>query len=165
MSALSKGKRAPEIELPTLEGGRFSLKDALRHGPVVLAFFKISCPVCQFGLPYLDRIFQAAQGQDVTIVGVSQNSKKDTAFFNKQFGIHFPVALDDPASYTVSNAYELTNVPTFLYVNEDGVIEVSAVGWSKPDLDEIAQKISAKKNIPPISFVKPGEDVPAFRGG
>ncbi len=165
MSALTKGKSAPEINLPTMDGGQFSLKEALARGPVVLAFFKISCPVCQFGLPYLDRIYQAAKGKHVTIIGISQNSKKDTAFFNKQFGITFPVALDDPGSYSVSNAYGLTNVPTFFYVNEDGVIEVSAVGWSRPDVEEIARKIGERGKVPPISFVKPGEDVPAFRAG
>lgn len=165
MSALAKGKRAPEIDLPTVDGGQFSLKDALTKGPVVLAFYKVSCPVCQFGLPYLERIHQAAKGKDVTIIGVSQNSKKDTAFFNKQFGITFPVALDDPARYSVSNAYGLTNVPTFFYVNEDGVIEIAAVGWSRPDMEEIARKISERSSLPTISFVKPGEDVPAFRAG
>jgi len=165
MPALTKGKSAPAIELPTLEGGRFSLQDALAKGPVVLAFFKISCPVCQYALPFLERIYQAAKGKDVTIIGVSQNSKKDTAFFNKQYGITFPVALDDPAHYSVSNAYGITNVPTFFYVNEDGEIEISAVGWSRPDLEEIARKISERSSVPPISFIKPGEDVPAFRAG
>jgi len=165
MSALAKGKRAPEIDLPTVDGGQFSLKDALTKGPVVLAFYKVSCPVCQFGLPYLERIYQAAKGKHVTIIGISQNSKKDTAFFNKQFGITFPVALDDPANYSVSNAYGLTNVPSFFYVNQEGEIEVSAVGWSRSDLEEIARRIGERASLPPISFVKPGEDVPAFRAG
>jgi len=165
MSALTKGKRAPEIDLPTIDGGRFSLKDALAQGPVVLAFYKISCPVCQFALPYLERIYQAAKGKPVTIIGISQNSKKDTAFFNKQFGITFSVALDDSANYAVSNAYGLTNVPTFFYVNEEGLIEVSAVGWSRADLEEIASRIGERGNLPPITFVKSGEDVPAFRAG
>ena len=165
MPALTKGKSAPGIELPTLDGGRFSLQDALSKGPVVLAFFKISCPVCQYALPFLERIFHAADGKDTTIIGVSQNSKKDTAFFNKQYGITFPVALDDPADYSVSNAYGLTNVPTFFYINENGVIEISAVGWSRPDLEEIARKISERSSMATIRFVKPGEDVPAFRAG
>ena len=165
MSALTKGKRAPEIDLPTIDGRRFSLKDALAQGPVVLAFYKISCPVCQFALPYLERIYQAAKGKPVTIIGISQNSKKDTAFFNKQFWISFSVALDDSANYAVSNAYGLTNVPTFFYVNEEGLIEVSAVGWSRADLEEIASRIGERGNLPPITFVKSGEDVPAFRAG
>lgn len=165
MPALAAGKRAPEVKLPTMDGGEFSLGEALSKGPAVLVFFKISCPVCQFALPYLERIYQAAKGKNVTIIGVSQNSKKDTAFFCRQYGITFPMVLDDPGNYAVSNAYGITNVPTMFYVAQDGEIEVSGVGWSKNDIEEIAHKISAGTSSTPIAVIKPGEDVPAFRAG
>jgi peroxiredoxin len=165
MEALAKGKRAPEIKLPTMDGGQFSLDDALAGGPAVLVFFKISCPVCQFALPYFERIYQAAKGKSVTIIGISQNSKKDTDSFARQFGITYPMALEHTNSFAISNAYGLTNVPTIFYVNQDGIIEVSAVGWSKADIEEVARKVSAQTNLPPIPVIKPGEDVPAFRAG
>jgi peroxiredoxin len=165
MEALITGKQAPDFNLSTLSGDPFSLEDALARGPAVLVFFKISCPVCQFALPYIERIYQAMKGKSVSIVGISQNSKKDSEFFARQYGITFPIALDDPNGYAVSNAYGITNVPTVFYVNQDGVIEVSAVGWSKADIEEIARKISAQTKLPPIPVIRPGEDVPAFRGG
>jgi peroxiredoxin len=165
MQALATGKRAPDFSLPTMDGGQFSLSDTLKRGPAVLVFFKISCPVCQFALPFFERIYQAAKGKSVTIIGVSQNSKKDTDFFKKQYGITLPIALDDPKGYPASNAYGLTNVPTIFYVNQDGNIEISAVGWSRADVEEIARKISSQNSIPTIPFIKPGEEVPAFRAG
>jgi peroxiredoxin len=165
MKALSTGTPAPDFGLSTVSGGQFSLREALAAGPVVLVFFKISCPVCQFALPYIERVYRAAKGKNVTIIGVSQNSKKDTEFFNKQYGITFPVALDDPRGYAVSNAYGLTNVPTIFYVSQDGEIEVSSVGWSRADVEEIARKISVQSKLPAIPVIRPGEDVPAFRGG
>ena len=73
------------------------------------------------------------------------------------------MALDDPANYAVSNAYGLTNVPTIFYVNQDGTIEVSAVGWSRSDVEEIARKVSSHNSIPSIPVIRPGEDVPAFQ--
>jgi peroxiredoxin len=165
MAALATGKRAPGFKLPTMDGGQFSLSDALTRGPAVLVFFKISCPVCQFALPYIERIYKAAKGKHVSIVGISQNSKKDTGFFAKQFGITLPIALDDPNRYATSNAYGLTNVPTIFYVNQDGDVEVLAVGWSKADVEDIARRISSQTKLPPIPLVEPGEDVPAFRAG
>src|SRR5437879_12378997 len=111
-----------------MEGDYFSLADALARGPAVLVFFKISCPVCQFALPYFERIDQAAKGKNVTIIGISQNSKKDTQVFAKQFGISCPIALENTNTFANSNAYGITNVPTIFYVNQAGVIEVSAVG-------------------------------------
>jgi len=53
MAALSAGISAPEFNLPTIKGERFSLREALARGPVVAAFFKISCPVCQYAFPFL----------------------------------------------------------------------------------------------------------------
>ncbi len=165
MQALAIGKRAPEFTLPTVGGEQFSLTSGLARGPVVLVFFKISCPVCQFSLPYIERIYKASTGKNVTVLGVSQNSKKDSDFFARQYGITFPLALDDPKHYAVSNAYGLTNVPTIFYINQDGMIEVSAVGWMRSEIEEIAHKITAATKVPPIQVVRTGENVPAFSAG
>jgi len=53
MTALATGTKAPEFELKTLDGKKFSLRDELANGPVVLAFFKVSCPTCQYTFPFL----------------------------------------------------------------------------------------------------------------
>jgi len=121
MPALAVGKKAPDFTLPAMDGKSFSLREALTHGRVVAAFFKISCPVCQFAFPFLERIYKA-YGKNVTIIGVSQNTQKDTTAFIKEYGVTFPVLLDDTDSYPVSNAYGLTNVPTIFWVDPDGTI-------------------------------------------
>jgi peroxiredoxin len=165
MPALERGKHAPDIQLPTMDGGNFFLAHAMYQGPVVAVFFKISCPVCQFALPYMERIHQAAKGKNVTVIGISQNTKKDTEFFARQYGITFPIALDNPKNYAVSNAYGLTNVPTVFYIALGGTIEISSVGWSKSDVEAIARRVSEQIKIPSIPVIAAGEDVPAFRGG
>src|SRR6185369_2015126 len=165
MAALEQGAKAPAINLPFVTGGQFSLDEARKKGPVVAVFFKISCPVCQFALPYFERLFQAAKGKHVTVAGISQNTAKDTQFFMKQYGLTFPVALDDPKGYSVSNGYGITNVPTIFYIAEEGTIEISAVGWSKKDVEEIARRVSEIEKVPTIAVIKPGEEVPAFRAG
>ncbi len=119
MAALTSGTKAPDFTLPTIDGGKFSLSEELARGPVVLAFFKVSCPVCQFAFPFLQRIFKAYASKNVTIVGISQNGRQDTAAFLQEFGVTFPVLLDDPNTYPVSNAYGLTNVPT-MFLDRSG---------------------------------------------
>jgi hypothetical protein len=42
--------------MPLLDGGETTLRDLISNGPALLAFFKVSCPVCQMTLPFLDRI-------------------------------------------------------------------------------------------------------------
>ena len=163
MAALKAGKHAPEVALPELKGKKVSLLEELRRGPVVLAFFKISCPVCQYTFPILERLHQAYP--KAAIYGVSQNGAKDTERFCREFGITFPVLLDDPKTYAASNAYGITNVPTVFYIAQDGTIEVSSVGWSKPDIEEIGRRLGSVHRVPVAALFDPGEQVSDFRAG
>ena len=163
MAALTVGTRAPDFTLPTMDGKQFSLKDALARGPVLAAFFKISCPVCQFAFPFIERIYQAHR--NVTVVGVSQNEKKATEGFIKEYGITFPVLLDDTNSYPASNAYGLTNVPSIFWITPDGEIEVSSVGWMRKEIEEINQKAGEAAGEKPRTIFRPDENLPEFRAG
>ncbi len=165
MSALAIGTKAPEFELKTLDGKLFSLSDELARGPVVLAFFKVSCPTCQYAFPFLERLYKAYGHKGVALVGISQNNAKDTAAFIKSFGITFPLLLDDKDSYPVSNAYGLTNVPSIFWIAQDGEIEVSSVGWLKADFQEINRRMAEAGKTAPAAVFKPGEDVRDFQAG
>jgi peroxiredoxin len=165
MSALATGAQAPQFELNGLDGKRFSLSDELGRGPVVVVFFKVSCPTCQYALPLYERLFKAYGRQGVSLVGISQNDAKETAAFNQEFGVTFPVLLDDTSSYIVSNAYGLTNVPTIFWVAQDREIEISSVGWLKADFEEINRKMAEAGKIAPAVMFKPGEEIRDFRAG
>jgi peroxiredoxin len=165
MAALTVGAKAPDFELRTLDGNPFSLGAELAHGPVVLAFFKVGCPTCQYTFPFLQRLHEAYGQNGVKLLGVSQNDAVKTAAFTKEFGVTFPVLLDDTEKYPVSNAYGLTNVPTIFWIAQDGEIEVSSVGWVKADIAEINTKIAEAGKIAPAVMFKPGEDIRDFRAG
>lgn len=165
MAALASGAKAPAMELKGLDGKRFSLQDALTRGPVVAAFFKVSCPTCQYAFPFLERLYKAYGRNGVTLVGISQNDAQETAAFMKDFGITFPLFLDDTRSYPASNAYGLTNVPTIFWIAEDGEIEVSSVGWIRKDFDEINRRMAEAGKTAPAMVFRAGEDVRDFRAG
>src|ERR1700704_4154361 len=165
MAALTAGTKAPDFELKAMDGKQFSLQEELTHRPVVLAFFKGSCPVCQYAFPFLDRLSKAYGHQNVTLVGVSQDDPKATSAFIKEFGVTFPVLLDIPRQYPVSNAYGLTNVPTVFWIGQDGEIEVSSVGWVKSDFEEINRKMAEAAASAPAVVFKAAEDVRDYRPG
>lgn len=165
MAALTTGTKSPEFELKGMDGKRFALGEELARGPVVLAFFKVSCPTCQYAFPFLERLHKAYGQQGVTMVGVSQNNAKDTAAFTREFGVTFPILLDDTQSYPVSNSYGLTNVPTIFWIAQDGEIEVSSVGWVKADFEAINRKMAEAGKAAPEVVFRPGEDVRDFRAG
>jgi peroxiredoxin len=165
MTALNPGTKAPDFNLPTLDGKQFSLRDALLRGPVLAAFFKISCPTCQYAFPFLQRIYAAHGYKNLTIVGISQNEKKDTAAFVKEYGVTFPVLLDDTRTYPVSNAYGLTNVPTLFWIAPDGEIEVSSVGWVRKDMEELNQRAADASAAVTKPLFRGDEQIADFRAG
>jgi peroxiredoxin len=172
MTALAVGTKAPDFELKGMDGQKFSLGEALASGPVLLAFFKVGCPTCQYTFPFLDRLYRSYRGsqgqasrQKISLVGISQNDAKQTAAFASEFGVTFPVLLDERDSYPVSNAYGLTNVPTLFWIAQDGEIELSSVGWVKADFEAINRKMAEAGKAAPAAVFKPGEDVRDFRAG
>jgi peroxiredoxin len=165
MGALAVGAKAPDFTLKTMDGKSFSLGGELGRGPMVLVFFKVSCPTCQYALPFFERLHKAYRNKGISLVGVSQNDAKETAAFMKEFGITFPVLLDDTHSYPVSNSYGLTNVPTIFWIAQDGEIEVSSVGWLKADFEEINRKMAEAGKGSPAAMFRPGEEVRDFRAG
>ena len=165
MPALTAGTRAPDVSLPLLSGGKFDLAAALKRGPVLLAFFKISCPVCQMTFPYLERIHKQLGASKLQIVGVSQNDAANTSGFCKEYGVTFPVVLDDTNKFPASNAYGITNVPTLFLVNPDGKIEMSSVGWSRADVQAVADAASKQGAPKPVAVFQRNESVPDFKPG
>lgn len=166
MPALESGIRAPEVSLTFLDGSKFALKDALMRGPFVGAFFKVSCPVCQFAFPYLERMFKAyGSSGKFMLAGVSQDSASDTKAFNSEFGITFPTLFDEKGKYPASNAYGLTNVPTIFLISPEGEIEASIVGWSKPDMEQLNQRLARISGLPPAQIFAPGERIPDYKPG
>src|SRR5512133_412919 len=93
MAALTAATMAPDFTLQDTNGTTFALKDALSRGPAVLVFFKISCPVCQYALPFVERIYKEYGSKGATIVGISQDKQRDTLAFIKEYGITFPILL------------------------------------------------------------------------
>src|SRR5215467_7011862 len=115
MTHIVAGNPAPNFSLKSLDGKDFSLADSLKKGPVVVAFFKVSCPVCKFTFPFIDRLFRRYQAADLTFLGISQDDVSSSRSFAQEFCISFPV-LTDQANYPVSNAYGLTMVPTIFLI-------------------------------------------------
>jgi peroxiredoxin len=165
MPALAPGKTAPDFKLKTLHGKDFSLQEALAAGPVILAFFKVSCPTCQYAFPFYERWFRAYKAKGVALIGVSQNNADETAAFAKEYGISFPIVLDEVPTYPVSNTYGLTNVPTVFWIGRDAEIEITSVGWSKPDFELVNRRMAEAAAMAAAPMFRPGDDVRDYRAG
>jgi cytochrome c biogenesis protein CcmG/thiol:disulfide interchange protein DsbE len=110
---------APEIVLPTLDGGKFVLSEQ-RGKPVVLNFWATWCQPCQRELPALQ---QAAEhyGDHVVFVGVDQGETADAVqtYVNK-LGLTFTIPMD--AKGDVGYQYNVKGLPTTYFIDAAGVI-------------------------------------------
>jgi peroxiredoxin len=153
---LDPGARAPDIRLPSLDGGEAALRDLWSGGPVLLAFFKVTCPVCQFTLPYLDRIHR---GGSVPVYGVSQNDPEETREFNREFGVDFPMLLDpEENGFPASNDFGISSVPTVFLVERDGRISRVMEGWCRKDMEWLGHKAGTRP-------FREGERIPDWKAG
>jgi peroxiredoxin len=164
LTKIVAGQVAPGFTLKSLEGKQYSLGTLLEKGPVVAAFFKISCPVCQFTFPYLQRLAERYAGDSTTVIGVSQDDARGTTEFNREYGVTFPTLLDD-SGYPISNAYGLSMVPTIFLIEPDGKVKVSCMGFDKSDLEKIAAELSQRRKTAAAPLFRTDEVVPAQKPG
>src|SRR6202789_1242152 len=164
METLTPGKIAPPISLKTLTGDTATLQEALKKGPVVAAFFKVSCPTCQFSAPFLERLHETYGGEKITLFGISQDESADTREFCQELDVEFPILLES-RGYSVSNQYGITHVPSIFLISPDGTIEETSVGFSKADLEKIAARAAQANGVKPAPLFKPSENVPAIKPG
>jgi peroxiredoxin len=164
MTKVLAGHAAPPFTLNGTNGKPLSLQEALGKGPVVAAFFKITCPVCQFTFPFLERLHQAHGNDRVTFLGISQDDARDTKEFLAEYGVTFPALVDDDG-YPVSNQYGLTTVPTVFLIAPDGKVQVSSMGFSKADLEKISVELGRHLGKPPFQLFHPDEAIPDYKPG
>jgi len=167
MALLAARKKAVPFQLTGTDGQQYSLDAALAHGPLLAVFFKVSCPVCQYTFPFLDRLYRqflAAGAAGVQVWGISQDNAANTKVFAKEWNITFPLLIDEEP-YATSQEYGLTHVPSLFLIAPDGRVEISGDGFSKADLLEIRKSLAANLAVHPAELFRAGEEVPAFKPG
>jgi peroxiredoxin len=163
MPPLLPGKKAPAFELKGEDGSSRAFKAQSGEPLVLLAFYKDTCPVCQFTLPFLERIYKGVKGK-LTFWGVSQDDASNAKSFATEYGITFPQAIDKPG-YPVSNAYGISTVPTTFLIEPGGKILKTIEGFVRKDLEDLARDLSKLLGVPTPAVFKPGDDAPALRPG
>lgn len=156
---IGTGATVKDFRLPDLHRVVWSLDEILSKGPVLLAFFKVSCPVCQLTLPFLERMYSWTTSRPMLVWGVSQDDAATTAEFLRRFGLTFPCLLDTAESgYPVSNAFGITNVPSMFYVEPDQTISWASTGFSRNDLEELGHRLQ-------ITPFRADDQVPDVKAG
>ena len=123
-----EGFFAPDFSLGLLDGGEVTLSE-LRGKPVVINVWASWCPPCRAEMPALEKSYRIYKEMGVVIIGVNttyQDSEKDAAAFVQEFGLTFPIALDQDGA--TSKNYLITGLPTTFFIDSQGIIRTVIVG-------------------------------------
>jgi peroxiredoxin len=152
---LKAGSKAPDFTLDDMAGGKQSLSEILKRGPALLALYKISCPVCQLTLPFIERISKGS----LQVFGISQDDERATTKFREKFSPTLPTLLDSELDdYPLSNALGVSHVPSLFLIEPDGNISLALDGFVKRDLESIGERAG----VVPFG---PNDHVPEWKAG
>lgn len=128
------GKPAPDIDLPTLTGGRVELSKMRGH-PVVVSFWGTWCPPCRDEFPELIKLQAKHADAGLYIIGVNgrdqERSIRDVQRFVELFPVSFPIALDKRGS--VRRKYRIEGQPTTVFIDSSGHVRKVHTGRISPE--------------------------------
>lgn len=126
---IEQGELAPDFSLNVMTGEELKLSD-LRGKKVILNFWATWCPPCRAEMPDMQRFYEQAAGEDVEILAVnlteSEKSREDIAAFLDEFGITFPIPLDEESE--VAATYYAYAIPTTYFIDTTGTIQGKIIG-------------------------------------
>lgn len=164
MATLTTGREAPVFELVGIDGNKYGLNHTLTRTPILLIFFKVSCPTCQFTLPFAERLYHQIRECGGQVWGISQDNLEDSQRFAKRFELSFPILVDEKP-YLVSKQYNVKFVPTLFFIDKERAVRLSGDGFSKTDLLEIHRLFGRELAITLSPLFRTEEKIPEYKPG
>jgi thiol-disulfide isomerase/thioredoxin len=125
------GHYAPDFTGTTVDGENYTLTDFVnREGaggqPVVLNFWASWCGPCRIEMPHFEKASLNYKGR-AAILGVNQAEPAETvARFGQTTQVSYPLLVDE--EMRINQKYGVTNLPTTIFVDGQGVIREVFVG-------------------------------------
>ena len=134
------GKTVKDFTLKVVNGEEVNLEKYRDGKKTIIFFWATWCPHCRAALEELSKNKDAIEKKGIKIAPVDVGEKEEVVNkYLEKNAIEFSVFLDEKSE--VAETYELIGVPTFYFVNEDGI--VTDVEHSLPkDLEKVFSKSS-----------------------
>jgi len=161
---IEAGARAPDFSLTGIDGDTYTLSDALSRGPLLLVFFKATCPTCDLAFPYVNRLLDAYPGDGWSLWAVAQDPPAEAGRYASTFGMTYPV-LPDADGYAVSKAYDPPATPTLFLIDRGGDVVQETAGFSKAALTSLSAALAELLAAEPAVIAPAGDGNPDFKPG
>lgn len=130
LSEVQIGNPAPDFALLTLEGEKITLSD-YQGKKVILNFWATWCPPCKAEMPHMQSFYEKNKENGIEIIAVNltkaeKHGKDKIADFIKEYGLTFPVPLDEDGS--IGMQYQAFSMPTSYIIDTKGIITQKIIG-------------------------------------
>jgi len=133
------GDIAPDFQLQNLDGETISLSD-FEGKPVLINFWKTTCPPCVYEMPYMQQIYDEWSGKGLVFLAINIGESSSTVKnFMQSHHLSLPVFLDDKMQ--VAHDYNISAIPTTFFIGKDGVIREKIIG-AFPNKEEIENRLA-----------------------
>jgi len=144
------GELAPDFIATTLDGETVKLSD-LRGKVVLVNLFASWCGPCRAEAPHLVEAYNQANHDEIVIIGLNlQETPEAVAAFRDDFGIPFPLVLDEDGRLT-KTIYQPIGLPTSWFIDQDGVVRfVFAGAMTQEMLNNILEDVQSGREPDPF---------------
>lgn len=131
---IKPGEAAPDFKLTDIYGSAYALSD-FRGTPIVLNIWATWCPPCRQEIPDLIEFAGDHEGEAVVLSISVDEPGEDVAGFAEEFGINYPVLLDDGEA---AMAYLRVGrgIPQTYFIDAEGVVRGHILGSAARDVFE-----------------------------
>lgn len=156
-----------DFSLYTAQGGLYESRSARSKGLLLVAIFRSGCDTCRYSAPYLQRfhtLYAEPSFGKFQIWGVSQDASEKTADFAEEYGLTFPILLDE--NLQVSEDYAIVAVPD-LYLLDGGSRIAGAVvgGFQREGFNALAKRVAEHTGVPYTPVVREEDRAVALKPG
>ena len=117
---------APQFALQAIDGSIVKLLD-FRGRPVMLTFWQIHCPACQFQMPFTQALYDKYPSDSLVVLTINTGDRpSDIVDYVNSRGITYPVLLDTQTK--VAQDYRIIGVPTTYFIDDQGFFKGYQIG-------------------------------------
>ena len=121
---------APDFSFTTPEGEHITLDD-LRGKVVLLDFWASWCGPCVQSVPELRDLYRRYRRDGLVIVGISSDGDEQIwKEFTARTKMNWPQFRDETSRVHI--AFNIRALPTYILLDQEGIVRFLAVGWQQP---------------------------------
>jgi len=141
---IKAGMQAPDLELPSGDGGGKARLSSFRGRPVLLVMFMSSCHICQAEMPQIERVHREFAREGLQVLGVSVDTDEAARErFLRDHGITFGI-LQDPNGVAVGQAYGSYKMPEAYLIDANGRVDAvypGSVDWRSHEVRDRIRRL------------------------